>query len=84
MNELLTFIITILSVGFGYYLGKRDKEVTSDAIKVIKTISKIFPSNKGVGAVPALTQKEIELQNNPLQKAENEEMDKTFSEIIPK
>ena len=77
-------ISTLIAVLVGFYLGKSDRTIQKDIAKVVQTISKAIPQKKDVGAVTTLTQPEIDLQENPLKRAENEEMDKTFSEIIPK
>ena len=83
IEQIVGLISALIFVAFGYYLGRRDRDIPKDVKRVYQTVSRALPIKKDVGAVTALTQQEIDLIENPIKRAENEEMSKTFQAIMP-
>ena len=82
MNEIITFFIVIISVLVGYFIGSKNNPISKENVdKLRNTIIKTF-EKRDLGAVPRPTAHEIEKFENPVLKAEEEEMSKTFSKII--
>lgn len=82
MQELLTgFVITMIALLIGFSLGKDQMVVTKDVQQQIKQIFKRVVPKSDVGPVMALSQRELDILNNPKLKEEQDIMDREFGHL---
>ena len=85
---MIDFLFGALTMGcgiyLGYALGKNSSIIPEETKRQVKRLIQALPIKNDLGAVERPTAHQIENFNNPIQKAEEEEMNKTFSEIVPK
>ena len=81
-NFLIGFIITILSLLIGYWLGLNNSGNIEQIQKTKRLLSKLNPlrDNK-VGAVPRPTAQDIIFRDKPWLKEEDEEMTKALDNL---
>jgi hypothetical protein len=84
IDFLLGAIVTGCAIYIGFALGKNSSIIPEETKRQVKRLIQALPIKKDIGMVERPTAHQIENYNNPIQKAEEEEMNKTFSEIVPK
>ncbi len=83
MSEFLVGALTsLISLWIGYAIGKGSSIIPEETQKQVKRLARALPIDRGIGAVPRPTARDIKRFENPLLKAEEEEMSKTFREIV--
>lgn len=82
MNEIITFIIVIISILIGYFLGRGTNPFPKETIEKVKKVFENIIVRSDIGGVERPTARQVEDFNNPLKKAGDNEMSKTFSEIV--
>lgn len=84
MIELISgFLISIISLLIGFNLGKHQMPFSPQVKKQLdEAMGRVIPNDRGVGAVPRLTPRELELVRNPKLAEEQRIMGDTFKEAI--
>lgn len=80
------FIVTIISLLIGYFLGRRDidKNIEPDVKhKISQIFKKIIPNNE-IGPVPVLSQRELDIIRNPKLKTEQDVMGNVLDKLNKK
>jgi hypothetical protein len=85
MIEFLLGAITLLvGVLVGFSLGKGSSIIPEETRKQVRRLIQALPIKRDIGAVERPSAQQIKRFENPALKAEEEEMNKTFNEIVPK
>lgn len=84
IDFLLGSIITGIGVYVGFTMGKGSSIIPEETQKQVKRLIQNLPIKKDVGAVSRPTEQQIENWNNPLIRAEKNEMKDFFDKEIPK
>lgn len=84
IDFIIGSVIAVCSLYIGYTMGKGSSIIPEETQKQVKRLIQSLPIKRDIGAIERPTARQIDEFNNPLKQAENEEMDKTFKEIIPK
>ena len=79
---LIGFIITLISLLIGYYLGKGVNPLPKETIEKVKRVFEALPNKSGVGAVERPSATQLEKFNNPINKAGEEETSKMFERLV--
>lgn len=82
INFLIGSLVTLISLWVGYTIGKGSSIIPEETRKQVKKLIQALPIDRGVGAVSVPTAHEVANYENPIKKAEEAEMSKTFSEIV--
>lgn len=83
MLEIITgSVLSLISLYIGYSLGKGSSIISEETQKQVKRLIQALPIKRDIGVVPRPTQQDVERFNNPILQAEEEEMSKTFKEVL--
>jgi hypothetical protein len=82
INYIAGALTSLISLWVGYTIGKGSSIIPEETRKQVKKLIQALPIDRGIGAIPAPTAKQVEEFNNPILKAENEAMSETFKEIV--
>jgi hypothetical protein len=82
MEFIYGAIVLLIGILVGFYLGKGSSLIPEETQKQVKRLIQSLPIKHDVGAVERPSAKMVEDFNNPIKKAGDEEMSKTFSEIV--
>lgn len=85
INLIAGFAITTISILIGYLLGaSNESEERVTLKKVGRFMKKVNPIKDKVGAIERPDAQFLELQNNPKLRAEYEETERAFDNLVPK
>lgn len=82
IDFIIGSLITLVSLWVGYKLGKGSSIIPEETRRQVKQLIRELPIKNDIGGVMRPTQTELKRFENPLVEEEEEEMNKTFKEII--
>jgi hypothetical protein len=82
IDFLIGSLITLVSLWVGYKLGKGSSIIPEETQRQVKRLVQALPIKNDLGGVMRPTQTELNKFENPLLEEEEEEIGKTFKEII--
>lgn len=82
INFITGSLVALISLWLGYSMGKNSSIIPEETTKQVKKLIQALPIDRGLGAVPRPTAADIKKYENPAIQAEEDEMSKTFSEIV--
>jgi hypothetical protein len=82
MEFLYGAIVLLIGILVGFYLGKGSSLIPEETQKQVKRLIQALPVKNDLGPVERPSAKMVEDFNNPMKKAGDEALSKTFSEII--
>ncbi len=82
MNEIITFIIVIISILIGYFLGRGNNPFPKETIEKVKKVFENIVVKSDVGPIERPTARQVEDFDNPLKKAGDQAMSDTLREIV--
>jgi len=75
-------VVAAVCLWIGYSMGKNSSVIPEETQRQVKNLIRALPIKRDIGAVPRPTAADIKRFENPVLKAEEEEMSNTFKEII--
>lgn len=79
---LVGSLVTLISLWLGYTIGKGSSIIPEETRKQVSRLIRELPIKRDIGGVERPTAQDIKRFENPVLRAEEEEMSKTFSEIV--